>query len=54
MKKFGIVLKNISRSSKRMIDVLELLMTGKGTLADELVDAGVLNYRGQGKDEYGR
>ena len=31
-----------------------LLMTGKGELAEEMVDAGVIDYGGQGRDPHGR
>ena len=30
------------------------ILTGKGELAEEMVDAGVIDYGGQGRDEYGR
>ena len=31
-----------------------LLMTGKGELAEDMVDAGVIDYGGQGRDPHGR
>ena len=30
------------------------LLTGKGEFANEMVDAGLVDYSGQGRDEYGR
>ena len=30
------------------------LLTGKGELADEMVEAGVIDYGGQGRDPHGR
>lgn len=30
------------------------ILTGKGELADEMVEAGVIDYGGQGRDTYGR
>lgn len=54
MNPFGTILRIMSRFSKKMIEIIELLLTGKGTLADEFVNAGILNYNGQGKDEYGK
>ena len=30
------------------------ILTGKGELAEEMVDAGVLSYEGQGRDPHGR
>ena len=30
------------------------LLTGKGELAEEMVEAGVLSYEGQGRDPNGR
>lgn len=33
---------------------LMFLLTGKGALADEMIEAGVVDYSGQGRDSYGR
>lgn len=30
------------------------ILTGKGELAEEMVDAGVIDYGGQGRDPHGR
>ena len=39
---------------KKFLDCIVFIMTGKGDLANEMVDAGVLDYSGQGRDKYGR
>ena len=30
------------------------LLTGKGELADEMVDEGLIDYSGQGRNKYGK
>lgn len=35
-------------------NVIMFLLTGKGALADEMIEAGVLDYSGQGRDSNGR
>jgi hypothetical protein len=47
MKKFVKVLKAIG-------DEIIFLLTGKGELADEMIDEGLIDYSGQGRDEYGK
>lgn len=42
------------KTVKRIIEWITFLLTGKGKIADEGVDAGVLDYSGQGRDKYGR
>ena len=42
---------------KVLINVLNwfaFLLTGKGEIADEAVNAGLIDYSGQGRDEYGK
>lgn len=39
---------------KRVLDWIVFLLSGKGVIADEGVDAGILDYGGQGKNEYGK
>ena len=39
---------------KRFLDWIVFLLSGKGVIADEGVDDGILDYSGQGKNEYGR
>ena len=39
---------------KKILDFVMFVLTGKGVLADEMVDAGVLSYEGQGRDKYGK
>lgn len=38
----------------KIFDVITFLFTGKGSLANEMIAAGVISYAGQGRDEYGR
>jgi hypothetical protein len=38
---------------KKFIDVLMFFFTGKGTLANEMIEQGLLSYEGQGRDKYG-
>lgn len=38
----------------RVLDWIVFLLSGKGVIADEGVDAGILDYSGQGKNENGR
>lgn len=38
---------------KKFIDLIVFLLTGKGDLAKEAIDAGVISYEGQGRDKYG-
>ena len=35
-------------------NVIMFLLTGKGALADKMIEAGVIDYSGQGRDEHGR
>ena len=39
---------------KKIFDWVMFIMTGKGDLANEMIEAGVLDYSGQGRDKYGR
>lgn len=47
MKKFVKVLKAIGNE-------IVFLLTGKGEFADEMVDAGLIDYSGQGRNRYGK
>lgn len=47
MKKFGNYI-------KRVFAWLLFALTGRGSIADEAVDAGICDYSGQGRDSYGR
>ena len=42
------------KTLKKMFDWLCLFMGAKNDLTDEMVDAGVLDLSGQGRDKYGR
>ena len=39
---------------KKIFDLIVFLLTGKGYLANEAIEAGVVDYSGQGRDVYGR
>jgi len=51
MKKFW---KATMKVLKRIFDNIEFVLTGKGTIADEAIDEGLISYEGQGRDKYGR
>lgn len=51
MKKLFEKLKNLV---SMLINIIMLIFTGKGSIADELIDNDVLDYSGQGRDKYGR
>lgn len=38
----------------RVLDWIVFLLSGKGVIADEGVEAGILDYSGQGRDEHGK
>ena len=39
---------------KIVFDWLVFLLTGKGELAEEMVDKGLIDYSGQGRNKYGK
>ena len=39
---------------KNVLNWFAFLLTGKGEIADEAVNAGLIDYSGQGRDEYGK
>ena len=39
---------------RRALDWLVFALTGKGRVAAEAIDDGLLDYGGQGRDEYGK
>lgn len=39
---------------KTVIDFLQLILTGKGRIADEAVEQNIVDYSGQGRDEFGK
>ena len=47
-------MKKIKYILKRIGDWLTFLLTGKGEIAKEAVDAGICDFSGQGRDAYGR
>lgn len=44
----------MKKAVKKIFDVLAFLLGIGGKIADEGVDAGVLDYSGQGRNKYGR
>ena len=39
---------------KNILNWFVFLLTGKGELADEMIESGLTSYEGQGRDEYGK
>ena len=39
---------------KNILNWLVFLLTGKGELADEMVENGVVSFKGQGRDKFGK
>lgn len=39
---------------KRILNWIAFLFTGKGEIANEAIDEGLIDYSGQGRDSYGR
>jgi hypothetical protein len=39
---------------KNILNWFVFLLTGKGELADEMVENGVVSFEGQGRDKFGR
>ena len=39
---------------KRVFDWIVFILTGKGEIANEAIDEGLIDYSGQGRDKYGR
>jgi hypothetical protein len=48
------IIKKIWKVLNRILDWIVFLLSGKGVIADEGVDAGILDYSGQGKNEFGK
>lgn len=44
----------MKRILKRILDWIELLLTGKGAITEDAVNEGIIDYSGQGRDKYGR
>lgn len=47
-------MKKLKYILRRIGEWLMFLLTGKGTVANEAVDAGICDFSGQGRDKYGR
>ena len=39
---------------KNILNLFVFLITGKGELAEEMVDKGLIDYSGQGRNKYGK
>lgn len=39
---------------RRIWDAFMFVLTGKGACADELIEAGLIDYSGQGRDKFGK
>lgn len=39
---------------KKMVNFVVFMFTGKGAIADEAVNEGIVSFAGQGRDEFGR
>lgn len=39
---------------KRILHWFMFILTGKGPIADEAIEEGLINYSGQGRDKYGK
>jgi hypothetical protein len=39
---------------KKFFDVVMFVLTGKGACADEMVELGLIDYSGQGRNEFGK
>lgn len=39
---------------KNILNWFVFLLTGKGELADEMIELGLISYEGQGCDKYGK
>lgn len=39
---------------KKIVDIIVFIFTSKGEIANEMVNDGVLDLGGQGRDQYGK
>ena len=39
---------------KKILNTIIFILTGKGPIADEAVNEGLIDYSGQGRDQYGK
>lgn len=39
---------------KKIWDTILFVFTGKGDAANEMIEAGLIDYSGQGRDKYGK
>ena len=38
----------------KVMDIILFIITGKGPIADEAVNEGLIDYSGQGRNKYGK
>jgi hypothetical protein len=43
----------MKKAFKKVLDWFVFILTGKGDIANEAVDAGLCDFSGQGRDKYG-
>lgn len=39
---------------KKIFSEIQFLLTGKGKVADELIEKSLIDYSGQGRDKFGK
>ena len=39
---------------KSLLNLILFFLTGKGEIVNEAIEAGIIDYSGQGRDNYGR
>ena len=39
---------------KKIVDIIVFIFMGKGALAEQMVNDGILDLSGQGRDKYGK
>ena len=44
----------MKKAFKRTLDWILFLLTCKGDIANEAIEAGLIDYSGQGRDKYGK
>lgn len=47
-------MKKVEKILKAIGNAFVFLITGKGEIANEVIDEGLVDYSGQGRDQYGK
>ena len=42
------------KTLKKILNIIIFILTGKGPIANEAIDEGLIDYSGQGRDKYGK